>query len=90
MVGALMAAARPGRSRPEPHDVLDLVKGAAATWVRWAFGAESVARWRDAMVVVARLLGAAGVPPGSLPLGLGAVPVCGEAPGPPAAATPVW
>ncbi|MFG1688598.1 hypothetical protein ACGFNP_51230 [Nonomuraea sp. NPDC049269] len=53
MLSVLMAAARPGQSRPEPRDVLDLVKGAAAIHARWAFGPESAARWRDAMRVVA-------------------------------------
>ncbi|YCK40236.1 hypothetical protein ACNF49_41080 [Actinomadura sp. ATCC 39365] len=53
MLNVLMAAARAGQSRPEPRDVLDLLKGGAAIRVRWAFGLESMARWRDAMRVVA-------------------------------------
>ncbi|MFF0771492.1 hypothetical protein ACFYUK_21585 [Nonomuraea wenchangensis] len=53
MLSVLMAAARPGQSRPEPRDVLDLVRGAAMIRARWAFGPESAARWRDAMRVVA-------------------------------------
>ncbi|MGV9386207.1 hypothetical protein ACWDRB_61120 [Nonomuraea sp. NPDC003707] len=53
MLNVLLAAARPGQSRPESRDVLDLVKGGAAIRVRWAFGPESMARWRDAMRVVA-------------------------------------
>ncbi|NRQ33419.1 hypothetical protein HII36_16415 [Nonomuraea sp. NN258] len=53
MLGVLMAAARPGRRRPEPRDVLDLVRGAAAIRARRAFGPASVALWRDALRVVA-------------------------------------
>ncbi|NUP38976.1 MAG: hypothetical protein HOY76_18655 [Streptomyces sp.] len=55
MLSVLMATARPGQSRPEPRDVLDLVKGAAAIRTRWALGPESAARWRDAMRVVAAI-----------------------------------
>ncbi|MEU7833800.1 MULTISPECIES: hypothetical protein [unclassified Nonomuraea] len=53
MLSVLMESARPGQSRPEPRDTLDLVKGAAAIRARWAFGPESMAQWRDAMRVVA-------------------------------------
>ncbi|MEV5897122.1 hypothetical protein [Nonomuraea fuscirosea] len=53
MLSVLMAAAPPGQSRPEPRDVLDLAKGAAAIRVRGAFGPESMALWREAMRVVA-------------------------------------
>ncbi|MEU1391619.1 MULTISPECIES: hypothetical protein [unclassified Nonomuraea] len=53
MLNVLMATARPGQRHPEPRDVLDLVKGGAAIRVRWAFGPESMTRWRDAVRVVA-------------------------------------
>ncbi|MFC4117508.1 hypothetical protein [Nonomuraea zeae] len=55
MLGVLMAAAEPGRRRPHPQDVADLIGGAAAIRLRRPISPQSLMCWRDAARVAAVL-----------------------------------
>jgi hypothetical protein len=55
MLGVLMAAAEPGRRRPHPQDVADLISGAAAIRLRRPISPQSLMWWRDAARVAAAL-----------------------------------
>ncbi|GGT19522.1 hypothetical protein ACFFV7_53205 [Nonomuraea spiralis] len=55
MLGVLMAAAEPGRRRPHPQDVADLIGGAAAIRLRRPISPQSLMWWRDAARVAAVL-----------------------------------
>jgi len=48
MLGVLLAAAEPGRTRPAPRDAFDLVRGGLGVRLRRAPGALAQAGWRDA------------------------------------------
>ncbi|MEV8637406.1 hypothetical protein AB0395_37780 [Streptosporangium sp. NPDC051023] len=53
MVGVMLATAGAERRRPDPGDVLDIVKGGLQIRLRHAFGPESAVHWRDALNIAA-------------------------------------
>ncbi|NUW35071.1 hypothetical protein HTZ77_27105 [Nonomuraea sp. SMC257] len=55
MLGVLMETAEPGRRRPHPRDVTDLLIGAAALRLRRPISRQSLLWWRDAARVAAAL-----------------------------------
>ncbi|MGP4102430.1 hypothetical protein [Nonomuraea sp. KM90] len=55
MLGVLMAAAEPGRRRPHPQDVADLIGGAGAIRLRRPVSPQSLMWWHDAARVAAVL-----------------------------------
>ncbi|MEU7984614.1 hypothetical protein AB0B56_07110 [Streptosporangium canum] len=53
MIGVMLAGAGPGRERPDPREVFDVVRGGMLIRLQRSFGPEAAAHWRDALNIAA-------------------------------------